>query len=383
VAGYVGTTVDEVDLDAELSGITVSNSKVVAEAAKNTRNAGVFAGVLATAGSSVTDCHVEGKNYIEQKTTSYTGCSIGGLFGNIIAAATIDKCTAKADLNNIGSYYTGGLIGQIGSAVKATIKNSAFLGGKITAGRNNTNSPVGGFIGRVAGGAGVDITDCYVDGAEITCTNSGRIGGFVGDAGSNATVNKFTSCYVKNSTISGGINTGGFAGTYGSASNCYVESTTVTANSDNAGGFIAYFENSIISDCYSSATVVGGSHKNIGGFIGNCRLGTAIEIGASASSCFASGAVSGTAGDGSVGAFIGGLVVAGGTVTKCIGWNSTLPFYGANTSGSEEAAAKFTNNYVGTEGSISSQATTLGWDTNVWDLNGPVPTFKVANLFGL
>lgn len=369
VAGYIGTTVDEVDLNAACSGITVSNSTVSAEAARTTRNAGMFAGVLATAGSSVVNCHVTGTNSVEQITTSYTGCSTAGFIGNVSAAATIQNCTATADVQNKGSYYTAGFIGQIGSAVKPTIENCAFLGGNITAGRSNNNSPVGGFIGRIAGGAGVSIENCYVDGAHISAPSSGRIGGFVGDAGSNATPNCFVSCHVVNSTISGAINSGGFAGTYGTASKCYVESTTITANADNVGGFVAYFENQSISDCYATATVVGGSYANIGGFIGNSRLGG--NIPANAKNCFSNSTVSGSSG--SVGAFIGGLTVGGSSITKCIAWNSALPFLG-DDGGNDDSG--ITGNYTGTSGSISSQASALGWDAAIWDLSGSIPALK-------
>ena len=371
VAGYLGTNVKEVgDLDVECSGITVSNSTITATAAKDTRNSGMFAGVLATAGSSVTNCHVTGENYVEQTNTANKGCSVGGFIGNITAAATIENCTATADMNNAGSYYTGGFIGQIGSQVKASITNCAFLGGKITAGRSNNNSPVGGFIGRIAGGAGVSIEKCYVDAASISAPNSGRVGGFVGDAGSNATPNCFVSCYVSNSIISGGINSGGFAGTYGSASKCYVESTTINANKDNAGGFIAYLENSIVSDCYATVTIEGGANKNIGGFVGSCRLGG--NIPSKVTYCFANGTVSGS--EETVGAFIGGVDAVPASVTKNIAWNGTLPFYGS--AGELDVTAAIVDNYVGTEGSISAQATTLGWDNTIWDLSGSVPALQ-------
>lgn len=366
-AGYVGTGTGNIFADCR--GITISNATLTATATQTNRNTGGFAGVLGNAKSVIKDCHVTGNNTISQTTTSFNGCSVAGFIGNVSVAATIEDCTAQADLQNEGSYYTGGFIGQIGAAVTPTVENCAFLGGNLTAGRSNTNSPVGGFVGRIAGGAGVTITNCYVDGAIIDAPNSGRCGGFVGDAGSNATANNFVSCYVKNSTISGGINSGGFAGTYGSASKCYVESTTITANAENAGGFIAYFEDSIINNCYSKANVVGGDHLNIGGFVGNCRQGG--KLGSDVSYCFANGTVSGS--DASVGAFIGGVTVAPTSVTKNIGWNATLPFVGSD--GGLDIST-ITDNYAGNSGTISGQATTLGWDGSIWNLSGSVPTLK-------
>ena len=33
-------------------------------------------------------------------------------------------------------------------------------------------------------------------------------------------------------------------------------------------------------------------------------------------------------------------------------------------------------NYYGTEGTVSSQAVTLGWSTDIWDLSGDEPKLK-------
>ena len=409
VGGYIGTG----SYDGICSGITVNNATVsiTVDASVKGRNVGAFAGQIGTAGSSITDCHVSGITSVLNTTpstatsasnaggfvgftdkatsitdctvsgtvtvtmnTTKTGCSAGGFIGNVGAAASIEGCTAAANVSNPSSYYTGGFVGQVGAAVAAEFTNCAFLGGNITAGRSNNNSPVGGFIGRITAGAGVTITNCYVDDAHIDAPNSGRIGGFIGDAGyNNVVANSFVSCHVSNSTISGGINSGGFAGTYGSASKCYVESTTITANADSAGGFIAYFEDSIITNCYATATVVGGSYKNIGGFIGTCRIGK--KIPSQATYCFANGTVSGSPTDNSVGAFIGGVAVVPSSVTKNIAWNSTLPFVGSVATGLDISTA-ITGNYCGTSGTITSQAITLGWDDTIWNLSGSVPTLK-------
>ncbi|MBQ8461841.1 MAG: hypothetical protein IJ543_05425 [Bacteroidales bacterium] len=76
----------------------------------------------------------------------------------------------------------------------------------------------------------------------------------------------------------------------------------------------------------------------------------------------------------SVGAFIGLLNTAQTSVEKCIAWNATLPFLGSVTDG--VSTSEITNNYTGTTGTISGQATSLGWDSTVWDLTGAVPALK-------
>ena len=373
-AGYIGTYDDTKAYNRAVvcSGITVSNSTITATAAKKSRNIGCFAGYLHGKESSISNCHVIGASSATQTTTSYNGCCVGGFIGNIDVETTITNCTAKANLNNAGSYYTGGFIGQIGAAVKVDVTNCAFLGGTIEAGRNaTTNSPVGGFIARIASNAGATITNCYVDGAQITAIQSGRCGGFVGDTGDkDAThVNTFTSCYVKNSSVSAAQHAGGFGGVfYTTAKKCYVESTTITANDANNGGFVGYPQKATIEDCYvsSSVTVNGGTQNAVGGFVGIAQNGNTIK------NCYEAATVTGSSA--SVGAFIGLLNIAQTSVEKCIAWNATLPFLGSVTDG--VSTSEITNNYTGTTGTISGQATSLGWDSTVWDLTGAVPTLK-------
>ena len=362
VGGYIGTT----DIVATCSGITINKAKVTAVATSTKRNVGVFGGIVGGAGSSITDCHVTGATTVSQ-TTTQTPNSVAGFIGNVNVACTISNCTVTADVTNTGSYYTAGFVGQIGSAVAAQFTSCAYLGGTITGTRSNNNSPVAGFVGRVPNNSGASFQNCYVDGANIVAASCGRSGGFIGDAG-GAGAPTVTSCYVINSTISGGINTGGFSGTYGFFSKCYVDNTSITANKAQTGGFVGYPQGSTITNCYvtSSVTVAGGAYDCIGGFVGICKDNNTIT------NCYEAATVSGT-GTG-VGAFIGKVDPAPISVTKCIAWNASLGFYGALADPSY--ASVITDNYTGTTGTISSQATTLGWDGSIWDMTGSVPTLK-------
>lgn len=356
VAGYVGTS----GKVGNCSGVSVKNATVSGSG----KNVGGFAGVIGADGT-ISDCHVDGATVTQNATA--TGSSAAGFAGSVSAAAKFSGCTVKADVSNPASYYTGGFIGQISAAVAASFENCAFLGGTISAGRSNAgNSPVAGFIARVAKNSNASFTGCYVDGATVTAPLSGRIGGFVGDAGDKN--NMFSNCHVSNSTLSGAQHLGGFVGTYATASKCYVETTTLNANNANTGGFAGYPENSVFSDCYVASSVVvnGGTFNAVGGFMGICKAGATIT------NCFTAASVSGT-GTG-VGAFIGNVDAAPASITKCIGWNPTLEFYGAVKSG--VSTEKITDNYAGTEGSISSHATTFGWSTDIWDLSGDTPKLK-------
>ena len=361
LGGYIGTG----DIIGNCTDVVVENATVTGggESSKG-KNIGGFGGYVGAAGT-IKDCHVKGTTTIKQTLTA-TGSSAGGFIGSIGAAATIEGCTAKADVSNAASYYTGGFIGQIGAAVPAVIKSCAFLGGNIHAERSNNNSPVGGFIGRITKDAHASVEKCYVDGAVIDAAPCGRTGGFVGESSNN---NTLTSCYVKNTTVSGGMNTGGFVGVlYCAASKCYVDkTTTVNANNTQTGGFAAYPENATITNCYSSATVNGNSQTAIGGFIGVFKKNNTVQY------CYENGTVSGTAV--SVGAFIGQLDQTPISLTKCIAWDASLPFYGAKADGVDEST--ITDNYTGNSGSIYNQAVALGgWDfETVWTTD-PIPLLR-------
>lgn len=357
VAGYIGTGTYK----GTCSGVTVSNATIKA----SNKNVGAFVGAIGAA-DAISDCHVTGNTTVTQTSTA-NSCSAGGFAGTTAVAVTITNCTAKADVTNAASYYTGGFIGQVSAAVVAKFVSCAYLGGTLTANRNKTgNSPVGGFVGRVAGNSNAQFTNCYVDGVTIVATKSGRVGGFVGDSGDKTAT--YTSCYVKNSNLSGAQHLGGFVGTYGSASKCYVESTTITANNANTGGFAGYPEKSVISDCYvaSNVTVNGNTFNAVGGFMGICK------VEASITNCFTAANVSGT-GTG-VGAFIGYVDAAPTSITKNIGWNASSAFYGGVKDGVSTDA--ITGNYAGNEGTISAKAKELGWSADIWDLSGDTPKLK-------
>lgn len=357
VAGYIGTG----DYAGTCSGVTVSNATVQA----SNKNVGAFAGVIAAA-QTITDCHVTGNTTVKQTATA-TGSCAGGFAGSASVAVAFNNCTATANVTNEASYYTGGFIGQLSAAVKAQFVSCAYLGGTITAGRDAaTNSPVGGFIGRIPKNSAATFTDCHVEGATISAPKSGRVGGFAGDAGDKNTI--FTSCYVKNSALTAAQHLGGFAGTYGSGTKCYVESTTITAGNANTGGFAGYPEKSVYSDCYvaSDVTVVGGTFNSVGGFMGICKVEAIIT------NCFSAATVSGT-GTG-VGAFIGFVDAAPSSITKCIGWNASLAFFGGAKDGVDTSA--ITGNYAGTEGTITAKAIEFGWSADIWDFSGDTPKFK-------
>ena len=100
--------------------------------------------------------------------------------------------------------------------------------------------------------------------------------------------------------------------------------------------------------------------------MGICKVETIIT------NCFSAASVSGT-GTG-VGAFIGFVDAAPSSITKCIGWNASLAFFGGAKDGVDTSA--ITGNYAGTEGTITAKAIELGWSSDIWDFSGDTPKFK-------
>ena len=191
-----------------------------------------------------------------------------------------------------------------------------------------------------------------------------RIGGFTGQADLGTI---FFKCYVKDTDIEGATNTGGFVGVdYATPSDlvpeggiyqCYVDGGSLTASNANPGGFVGYPEKATIKNCFSTMNVNGGSFACVGGFIGICKKNVTVQY------CYAAGTVEGSAA--TVGGFVGRVDGdATSHINSCIAWTSALPF-----SGQTAATADVTNNYCGTEGTLSARAAELGWDPTIWNFN--------------
>lgn len=326
VAGAVGTSSKLVA--CEISGVTVTGATL-----SGADNLGAIAGQLVSAEVSITDCKVINSQF----------------------AGT--------------SFYMGGAIGQIASSsTKNVITGCSVENCTFSSSHANNKSRPAGFVSIINGSA--TITDCFVKDCVMNCASSGRVGGFIGE-GARVDGSAVSKCHVENCTIAAGQNSAGFIGVnyLPSISQCYVEGGSITANSDGAAGFTAYPEGNAtikckISDCYSTMSVTGGSRNYIGGFVGRGR--GYIEI----ARCFAAGEVSGT--HANTGAFVGAIDVNSAVVTKCIGWNASMPFAGSII----EGVAGVSDNYAGMDGTLSSKASSLGWSSDVWDFGADTPKLK-------
>ena len=380
--GFVGYSMQALSyINCSVSGTTVNATKAAVQ------NVGGFVGCTYHSGSNFQGCVVD-------NTTSVTGqaSSVGGFVGWSVVPDTYKDCSSAATVNNTGEN-TGGFAGKVAGA--ATFTN-CWAGGNVVNDANNTagfagyaenasftgchyengtvtntksSARVGGFVGTA--GTAVGFNGCYVSGATIAASIAGRTGGFAGQLGANSAGGNDVSaeqCYVTGTSVSGAQNTGGFVGVqYESTSRCYVEGGSVTANNTQVGGFTAYLQNTSAENCYTTTTVNGGAYDHVGGFVGNFYQG-------SISNCYSAGTQNGTGANRA--AFVAQCLNASGSISNCIGWNASLPFYGANTAG-----ATLTDNYAGADGTISSRAgAQSGWSTAIWNLDDAQPVLKPGSL---
>ena len=360
-----GLTITEPVAYASFAGVLYGTLKDVtfegASINAGNNKAGVVCGYLGT-NKNLTECLLTG---VTVKDSAIEGAAyLGGVIGQVAIVTTVTDChilnsTVTSSVNNVGGFV------GVPDVAGAAFEDCSAEGVKVVS--TAAVQYAGGFVGNI--NKVTNFTRCLVKDAVIDAPNTKRVGGFAGQAGKYDGV--ITGCVVENATIDCGQNSGGFVGVnyFGSIEKCAVIGGKITANSSHVGGFAGYPEgtaalNSKISDSYATMEVVGGEQAEVGGFIGIAKGLIIVER------CYAAGAVSGT--HENTGAFAGRVDVNTASISSCIGWNATLPFAGTMV----EEATGVTNNYVGTEGTISGQATTLGWSTDVWDLGGDAPKLK-------
>lgn len=375
--GFIGETYQAHSfINCKVKATTVTATKAAVS------NIGGFVGYTGYAGANFINCEVDAASSISAKATNvggfvgyatvadaYTSCSsaaevineasaTGGFAGWVCGSAAFKDCTATGDVS--GQRFTGGFVGV---AENVSFTDCSYVGATVTGNTTNTNAREGGFVGSAL--SGITFQGCSVSGAVIAASGAGRVGGFVGQlgnasgGGNNITVSQ---CRVTDTDVNGAINTGGFVGVqYEKTTRCYVEGGTVKAYANQAGGFSAFIQSCDVNHCYTTATVDGGSYTDVGGFVG-------LLWKSDVQNCFSSGTQNGNGSN--RGAFVARCALQGevGSISDCIGWHATLPFCANN-----EVGASITNGYVGTSGTVSSQASLQAWPTAIWNLDGNLP----------
>ena len=266
-------------------------------------------------------------NNVSVKNSSVSAVGyVGGLIGRITATSLCEMTGCSTDVVVSGSgYFTGGLVGYV--------ENGIFTNCSATGNVTNTKD------------------------------NYSHAGGLIGGI-KNGTVNY---CHYATGTVaSSAIKAGGLIGNiYGgtvNVSNCYFNGT-VGSSHERIGGLIGNIEASstaIITDCYSSGSVNGVSSNYCGGFLGYIESSASITVTHGFTNCSISG------GKWSACVFSAGNSAKTYTNLSCtgfVGWNTSNRVAWCYNVSTPPAG-----NYMGKDGSIYSQAVTLGgWDfTNVW-----------------
>ena len=382
-AGYNTGTIEYSDADVVMTGLKGSHI-------------GGFCGILLQSGK-IRNCteigSVEGNNYT------------GGFVGAIDSSVTeIDNCTSAGSVSGQSS-----VAGFAGGSTSAN-NHGTFTNNSSTANVTATGSNVGGFIGNGAG----TFTSNHATGT-VASSGGGSIGGFAGGIWDASTGSTFSKNYATGD-VSGNANCGGLIGYIGgnlTMSDCYATGNVGNSSKYNQkyGGLVGFTTDDSekstsikISNCYATGDIEPSFAG--GGLIGRIGLASC-----SVSKC---AAWNGTIAPHSVGAnnWSSGAVV-GVTFPTCTltdnyrnpamslsaYWvpadmtsfqhpdvSSTHPL--TDSTGAEMTDASNASSqphfpqypyhgHVESGKNLSQLAsTTLGWSSDIWDFNGPIPLLK-------
>ena len=272
---------------------------------------------------------------------------------------------SDATVNGGTSNYYGVLARTVSEDKKCDLSNVSVKKSTLSA-----KGSSGGLIGRIVSTNSSSLTNCSVD-VDVTGTYY-YIGGIAGQV-YNCT---FTNCSSTGDVTTSSHYAGGLIGLANNTirlEKCYSTGNIVTtANSlANHGGIVGYTVatgNLTIINCYSTGAIGTDTYKTrrwCGGILGTTVSGSTIDV----INCYSSCTIT-SANPTLEGALVGNNGSTALTCSGFVGWSSLSNLAGAGT------AVSTTGNYLGTEGTISSHATTLGWDGSIWDLTGSVPTLK-------
>ena len=337
-------------LEGSVQNLTIDGATISA----TTADCGVLAGAagIAEQPNSLVAKNVTVKNASIENTNNRVGGLIGYLYGGVIEnvdvectvsggqqvggfigrmdAGTLINCSAEANVT-ASNYYAGGLVAYIGTA---TVKGCHSSGKCSNA--STGYSRVGGLIGQMHGGS---VENSY---STVAVDGLGHFGG-----GLIGVVDTQESVAISKSYATGSV------------------TLPQTNNKAGAGALLGYIEKGTVSieNCYATGAIQ--ARRWSSGFVGRNNTGILTIVNGYTTSDVSAIALPGASG-----------IVLGnnGGAVSCSGfiaWNvSNWAFcYPAD-------AVPTTGNYYGTEGTVSSQAVTLGWSTDIWDLSGDEPKLK-------
>lgn len=350
--GVVGKTIDSA---VKIKNCIVRGVVEITKGINNTYTGGIV-GWQSAAGAEITDCEV-------YATVKSAGERVGGIVGHY-QGGTLSGCKFYGEVN-AATQFAGGIAGITSS--ESTIKK-CLSSGKIVCGTSvggivgknentltikccessseiainvNNVSGVGGILGVAVNGKAVNVEDCIFSG-RVNVPTGQRVGGIVGDLGTGSSVRR---CYVSGN-ITGWTGVGGIVGRAGGL----VWDANGNGYNNTIESCIAWFD----TITATRGDENGGSSGIIVGYTGtkntlkNCwRKSTATLTAKYCSEVYDQEDADATT-----------PLVINAVPSK---YTYIYPYHGK----AAEASA-----------TASSQAQSLGWSADVWNLSGPEPKLK-------
>jgi len=173
----------------------------------------------------------------------YAGALVGYFNPPYSQNSTIENCISSG--NVYGTYYAGGLIGQLSGLSSIVLINSCGSTADVSGPTN-----IGGFVGEVES---ADFSQCFSSG-KIICSGN-FYGGFAGYVDQSAT---FQDCYCTGDITNGTVSAGGFAGysvSYADYKNCYRTGGIIPLNSIATQGIPGFASSGNNSNCFWDSTM--------------------------------------------------------------------------------------------------------------------------------
>lgn len=264
---------------------------------------------------------------------------------------------SDAVITATGNNYYGVFARTVDGANSCELTNVSIINSSLS-----SKGTVGGLVGKIDSTTPCVLTNCSAD---VDVTGTGYyLGGLVGQVTNgtishcSATGDVSTSTHYASALIGYTVNTV-------TVEKCYATGNIIptATNTANHGGIVASIGASsvlTVGNCYYTGHMGTNTYKTrrwCGGILGATAAGSTISV----TNGYSSFTID-SANIGLEGALVGNNLSTALTCSGFVGWSSLSNLRGANTAVSSDG------NYLGTEGSIYSQASALGgWDfVNVW-----------------
>ena len=318
---------------------------------------------ITVSGWTSIDCNTKGEIDLNGNDHEITGLNtalfvfLDGKVSNLNLSNASIKASSKSNVGVLARTVDTGKQCYVSGV---HVKNSSV----------EANGVAGGIIGKVGATASCTFINCSSD-----ASVSGKayyLGGLLGQLSNGSIINCSATGNVSTSShYAGGLI--GYVDGVVSVERCYATGDIIlTAGSlANHGGLVAHLAATAdltIQNSYSTGHIGSDTYKTrrwCGGILGSPAAGAKASI----TNCYSTRIIT-SANSSLEGALVGNNASTQITCSGFVGWTSITKMAGAGTEVST------TGNYLGQEGTISAHATALGWDTNVWDLTGDVPTLK-------